>query len=417
MKPTSRTTNESPPPKPPPTSPKANPLSRSVMIPKEAIKKIVVTNPTTNVKTSLKAPNQPKKGRKVKVETTGGRQPMLTREGILSVNVPNCIMHYAEAMIRPFETIAGVCLPAELFPIPSQKIKVFLRGTFKVGVNGIGFIMMKPTGASNADSLHVTSEASVGGATTLFDDYTNLGVGLFDMLPFNILDFTSDNVRCRLVAAGIRIKYIGKLMERNGTVSALEDPDHINFGEYTFNQLDASPYCKVRRVGDDEWDSQVNYSGPVTPSDVEFNSDYYPLNTNSESIMGIAVAGITGDQYQFEVVQHLEYVGTKVTGKTKSHADPTLFSKVQEVAKTLTADRPLEPKEERSFWHSLGEAFESTLPAVISVGKNILKGNIAGAAMSAAQGIFGILDEPKSITTGDSLPGRSGVTARQLLSY
>jgi len=108
----------------------------------------------------------------------------------------------------PFDTPAGVCIPCDLFPLPSQKVKTTFRGVGNLGTTGYGWVAVNPTLANDVASIQVTSTASVGGSSTVLSAYTNIGTGMFTMLPYAAADFSGGSVQGRIVAVGIRVSVI-----------------------------------------------------------------------------------------------------------------------------------------------------------------------------------------------------------------
>ena len=74
---------------------------------------------------------RPVKKRVKKAALTSGNQPVL--------KIADCTAHYIKTLMNPFDSPAGACLPADMFPLPSQKIKTFIRGQCILGTTGYGF--------------------------------------------------------------------------------------------------------------------------------------------------------------------------------------------------------------------------------------------------------------------------------------
>lgn len=264
--------------------------------------------------------------------------------------------------------------------MPSTKVRAVQRTTMALGTTGYGFAAFKPAACNDNPSVVVTTAASVGGAATVLSSFTNTQTTSTVQLPYTSAQCAA-GVKTRLVAAGMRIKYIGKLMDRNGVVVGYEDPDNDAATSMTYNSINSNPYSKIERVGEKSWDMAVCYSGPTTPYDLEFNTGDYPRVVNNTNTV-IAVSGVAGDIYEVEYIVHLEYIGNIVAGKTPSHADPTFFSKVVEVVKGLTSSKPLQPSDSNTLWARFKEAVIGSFPVMLQGGKAIgsaLMGDIPGA--------------------------------------
>jgi len=78
--------------------------------------------------------------------------------------------------------------------------------------------------------------------------------------------------------------------------------------------------------------------------------------------------GLAADPFEFEITQHIEYIGTKVQGKTMSHADPTTYGKVLETSKTVAAIKPVTPEEGPSAFQKFIKSVVDAAPKLINVG-------------------------------------------------
>ena len=213
--------------------------------------------------------------------------------------VPKCAAHYLACLVDPFTCEPGVCIPADIFPLPSQKIKVFARGKFALGTSGIGFIQACPTVSNNhvTTAAVVTSATSVGNAAAAFTGFTATVPVQISQIPYTDAQILS-TVHARIVSYGIRVKYSGKLLDRGGVCVGMEDPDHLDMTSLSYNTMSSNIYSSLKRVGDDEWDMSTSYSGPVAPSDIEFSNVSHPLGIGC--MMTIAISGTAGDPYDMK---------------------------------------------------------------------------------------------------------------------
>lgn len=294
----------------------------------------------------------------------------------LAIKVPDCTIDYLDALCNPFETPAGVCLPADIFPMPSQKVKAFSRGTFTLGTSGVGFIIMSPSTASDTSALAFSTATTVMTTGTTIAAATNKGYSTFAKLPYTYADVvTNSEVQCRLVGAGVRVRYVGTENGRNGSCIAYEDADHSSIEEYTWlTMLQENSVKGSRPSGDGSWDASVSYTGPVRPSDLSFVNDDTPAGTTNASVMGIMVSGVAGDQYAFEAVVHVEYIGSKVPGKTKTHADAQTYAQALATVKEAAAVSTVVPQDRSSVFESFFKRVGESLPQLIPAGVSLVKG-------------------------------------------
>jgi len=315
----------------------------------------------------------------------------------LAYTMPKCSVDYARALVNPFDTPEGVCIPYG-FPLPSSKTKVRLETTMTLGTSGVGLVCLKPTAANDVFGVTCTSIASAGTKATALSAFTNTILSTFSGLPYSSADISGSNIGHRLVAAGLRIGYIGKLADRGGVSHAYEDPDHVDCSFQTFDLLGATTYTAVARIGEGHlWDNEVTYSGPAAPTDVDYTTgSVYPIG--NVGFMVIVVTGSPGDVYQVEAVEHLEYVGTKIPSRTLSHFQPNSYAAVLTAAKSEASNGALSPSKEKPFFSKVMDFFAQNLPKAINIAKTV--GGAAGALltknprflMTAGEGLSGLFN-------------------------
>lgn len=342
-----------------------------------------------------KTQNAPKKKQpKVSTQVANSKGTMKT-----IFTVPDCSMDYFSALANPFDTPQGVCLPSADFPIPSSKIVTRIRTQFRLGTTGYGFVVCQPSAANDTTCITTTAAASVGTSSTVFGSFTGKVTLNNTQLPYASAAFTATGVQSRVVAFGLRIKYVGQLMNRNGVIISYEDPDHADMSNNkSFDLLSSNPYTEINRVGDDEWDAVVMYSGPAVPSDADFQASAVPTGVSS-SFLGLAIAGQASDLYELEAVFHHEFIGSVVVARSISHADPATYSKVLQTVKSSTSMSPLTPTTTKGIWQRFKEAVAESLPKMITGGgkiiSSIISGNIPEALKTASN--YSIGDTPFGI--------------------
>lgn len=291
----------------------------------------------------------------------------------LIYRVPECSENYFHSLVDPFSVPSGVCIPCDLFPIPSQKCKTFVRGTFNLGTSGIGFFGINPTTCNNVVCTVFSTTLSVGTAATAFNAFTNTGGTFMSQLPYDTTAFPAVGVglRARIVAFGVRIKYVGKLMDTNGVAASYEDPDTTDILGLSWNNLNSLPYTTLDRVSTfPHWDKSVCYSGPTTTAHIEYALASQPFGAVA---WVIGVSGLPNDLYEYEFYQHTEYIGKVVVGKTMSHAEPITYGKILETTKDATTDRPLEPYMAPTLWERFKSKVSESLPSFVQGGFAVVK--------------------------------------------
>jgi len=351
----------------PPVSPSFASMSTSQYVPKKDMKRVRKRNAYAARKTYKTNPRY----------TRSGVQKLAPPK--LALKVSDCSMRYMAALCNPFQAEPGACVPCDLFPLPSQKIRAFTRGSFALGTGGVGFILAAPCSANNAPALAFTQAPSVFGTGTPVDaaivgNQTQFLAGL----PYTIAQ-VGTTVQSRVVSMGLRIRYSGAEGTRSGTIIAYEDQDHQGLGSpggtstnYNSIQLNTSAMAS-RPSGDGSWDATVCSSGPCTPVELEFtNPGAYPHSItqtiNAAGYLLIMVNGVAGQTYDFECFEHIEYIGTNVAAKTPSNADTDQYGKIIQASKEIANVKPLTPSSGPGLFERFSKKVAESLPQLIEFG-------------------------------------------------
>lgn len=297
--------------------------------------------------------------------TVDGRQRLL-------YTVPDCTRHYIAARLDPFNTIGGACLPSSDFNFPSLKSKSVSSGTFRLGTSGVGYIAFNPCGANDGQNIAVTSSTSVGTNATALGSFTDVTFYNLSNVPFAGASFGGD-LLWRHVASGIRIQYIGSLMNQNGNAFCYVDPDHSSVTNTTsVAQIGNLEGCRripitgstmIQGGVTQNWLCQVIDNGPVVPSEMQFSAT--PV-VQATPYMCICVNGTAGDLYEWEISQHAEYMGKIVPAMTPSHVDNTSWPVVDETIKESYNHGPPQAKEEKSVLARIATGLMEQAPKLIS---------------------------------------------------
>jgi len=331
-------------------------------------------------------PYQRKVVRKAPVKRRAApRRAIATAQSTNVLKVAACTAHYLKTVLNPFDTPAGACLPADMFPLPSQKLKVFLRGVCVLGTTGYGFCNAALVLSNDSTASAATSVTSVMASSTAFSAVTNLTTYSFAQLPWTIANVAANLVQGRGVALGLRVRYSGTEAGRNGTMLFYEDPDHASLASLSYDTVSQRVNAYTcRPPGDGSWET-VLYSGPVNPGETEFrNSDY--LLANASAALVCAIKGVAGDTYEFEVFEHIEAIGVNTTGKSASHSDAATYGKAQETLKGESAIKSLNVRDEPSLISQFLHKVVQLAPFVVEQGSNIMKA-LDGNPMAILEGM------------------------------
>lgn len=274
--------------------------------------------------------------------------------------LPRCTQLYAKSILDPSgEESKGACMPAG-FPMPSQKLRAFVRGVMALSpnattaattTNSIGFISWRPVLANDLNCVTYTDGSFPTGpvnAGTPFNSPSWTVVSApMPKLQYNTAQFTAKNVEGRMVSGCLRVRYASNENIRSGIVSLFEDPDHLAIDAQTLNTISLFDSCgKERPNGDGAW-HQINWSGPAKQAETEYvtqSSETVPVvGAFAPACVVICIsqadahtAGLTtvnALNYEFECWQNMEYIGRDVPAKTNNEMDPAGSAAVWSAAK------------------------------------------------------------------------------------
>jgi len=281
---------------------------------------------------SLSAANETSKSRK----SQGVYQPS---------ELSRVAAEYALALGNPFD---GPLATIPDFPsVPSRRMRCFSRGTFSTGTGGFGFCIADPYAfaANDLNSIFKTDAtyASASGLTA-----TAIGAGVQGATSNS--DYASaafgatTRIRGRIVAFGLRIRYLSTELNRGGIVLGVQTPNHTNLTGLTFAQLDAYE-CAARFRPNQGWftalycpayDFELVYSDSMGSQGGVFSAyTSYPIL--GFDIMSPSAATTIG--FEYECFGLYEFQGQAVRGMVPSMADPAGFAAVQTTAQS-TMMRP-----------------------------------------------------------------------------
>jgi len=325
----------------------------------------------------------------------------------------HCAQLYARAIAQPFIAEAGVCIPTSgAASRPSQKVRSISRFVASVGTTRFGYCLITPCMANDGISyLYSTAASTVATASPVINlpGPSPIGTGYspIQSLPYDrakLVDgsaVASPSVKGRIVSYGVRWRYIGTELERGGRVYCLVHPDHDNLYGTDFAQLGQYKECLTFDVTR-KWSESVVFSNTSVecnyPEGHQLGNtageeliNLYPMSSGQYLISGTASTvgsvcggapmavvfdGTPGNQFEFEVVVHVEYVGVATQSMlTKSHADSLGFTIVQESANALGMARQYVTNQALAYAknQAMAMASQTTLSPGMKMGVAALK--------------------------------------------
>lgn len=269
-----------------------------------------------------------------------GKQQMQNRTQRTHTPGTAAAVKYFFATTQPWNSPA-VGLPLEP-AMQSSKQKFWSKGRVETGLLGIGFIVGNGGWCSDIASLHVTSPLFNGQSIQT----SAVGVEPFATnSPYTVSQLSPGNgsaqLQIRLVATGLRIRYIGTELNRGGRVLSFEHPDHntivgydatqvLGFPDTSFEPVDRkwhSAHWSHKWPGEEDYD--VNCEPRAGPGDAVGSHPTYGM------IIEAADAAVSA-VFEYEYYVLVEIIGSPVaniSSPSVSHNQKTntLKSKISQV--------------------------------------------------------------------------------------
>lgn len=274
--------------------------------------------------------------------------------GLSYSSMSECTKTYAKALVDPWGVNSAPCVPDNI-TLPSYKVGYFARGTFTVGTLGDGWIVMNPySGMGSSSSLLATSSAYPA------NDFTPAAPGTFTNStnsPYAIGVFAPlGGMKVRLVAAGIKVRYIGPELTRSGRVIEYRHPTNLGIPADTFANL-----LKNRETQPGPVDRQWHYViwRPAVPDDLAY---FDTTSVTGAYCLLFAVQGCPpGAAFEYDAMFHYELIGDAAANSTPSHSDPLGMAVI---SASLATHQPNLPPEEN--WKRIAKSINRVASTTLS---------------------------------------------------
>lgn len=292
------------------------------------------------------------------------------------------------AAMDPFSSIVDNVTCPTYPAVPTFKRKGVISGTTSTNANGYAFLACTPNLSSTYDQIYVSDSSYVGdygiGNQQPYDwvdcrspigQGSNVGIGVnsYSSSAFpgytELIDDTDQQAASyagRIVAVGLRVRYIGTEDNLGGLIYAKIHPNHATIQLDTVEDWadSASTVCvPVSR----QWTmissigvKREEFEFPVWNNDFDDDSDKHIINNvfpwsghkrvsgqvldtdDGAPVMGIQISGtVAKSQFQYEYIIHNEYIGEKTVGiKTSNATEPLALPRITSVTnqKNVTRD-------------------------------------------------------------------------------
>lgn len=272
--------------------------------------------------------NMPNKKQSSKKSSKKPQQAVVVRQPAPSLRevLSHAASDYAVSLRDPKD--ACPCSVPNSIPLPSQKMKTWIKGSAVVGTAGFGSIIVFPHRMCKYDQNAVYYSGNTGtyalGGTVLSTGTT----GAVAATPNSMYATASFSgvapIQARLVGCALYAWYVGTNNNLQGEFTGLSDPDNLDtqaraqsvlFGDDTVLRV---PISEKRRAVVLSW-------FPSAPADYDFSDQTY--NDNASICLLFNGTNSTAC-VSFEVYAIWEFIGNNAATRTLSASDPNGFAAV-----------------------------------------------------------------------------------------
>jgi len=185
---------------------------------------------------------------------------------------------------------------------------------------------------------------------------------------------------------------------RAGLITTIEHPDHGSLYGISANDIAQFENAyRERPSGDGLW-TQVNWSGPVSPSEVEYVNLANVITSGTPIAITISGNAATAS-YEYEAWINVEYIGKDTVGKSINHVDEQGYGNTLQVIKSVAGTKSLTPEAAPSVFEKFGNAVIDNMPQIIgTIGKGIDAFSPGSMIGQAYKNIWGNNPQPLRIT-------------------
>lgn len=231
-----------------------------------------------------------------------------------------CAQLYAKALAEPFAQLPeNPCIPDQN-AMPSYKLTVRGTGGCTIGTGGVGFVLFDYRQAANdVNSIYYSTATYTG--NTVSRAAAGINQSGLSRLPFTSATLDNQQWKYRVVSAGLRISYSGKLVDRNGIYYLSSTRGKDTFATNTAS--DVFSLSNTQRLPVRDTPVQTT----ITPtSGLDYDYTNYELSPSGELL--VLIQGEPGTTFSADFISHWEFIGTTQL-QTATHSDAVGFGAIR----------------------------------------------------------------------------------------
>lgn len=276
-----------------------------------------------------------------------------------------CALAYMKAVVDPFglkQTGQLPCIP-DLFDMPSYKVNTTVRSVMHTGTNFFGFIVCNPFTNDNATAYAYASTANYTGTTVAAPGTLNVNSILDAQYPFGPAGVSYRSMR--VVGCGVRVRYIGTVLNRGGRIATACLPFDPNINGLGITNILSFPDVILQQV-DDKW------HGCYFRAQLQSDMTYYQAGAvNCTDFAGhnrlaiMVESAAAGAAFEVEITRFLEFLpggdGLSVPGVSRSDSDIQGLSWVRNILGSVSSSYV-----GQTAWNAALRSAQTVLPSLIN---------------------------------------------------
>jgi len=253
----------------------------------------------------------------------------------------DCAAAYLRVLEDPFSGQVA-CLPGTP-NFPTMKHSVRASGTFSTGTVGFGYVCLVPYKGMFHDTACVNgSQPSYNGESIAAPNTQ----GQFSVPTNSLYDDTLSpaELKCRLVAAGLRVRNVTAQLNRGGSVVGAESLNHSPVNGMDIPALMLMDTTERLSAMSNDWLSVVWH--PQDEDETDYITGDQANNSDLYNVATLAFAAQNGTDaasqqtYEWEAYVVFEAKGQSVHGLTPSMSDPVGLAAAQNATASVAARKP-----------------------------------------------------------------------------
>jgi len=253
----------------------------------------------------------------------------------------DCANAYLRVLEDPFSGQVA-CLPGTP-NFPTMKHSVRASGTFSTGLVGFGYVCLVPYKGMFLDTACVNGSQTNYNGESIAAPNTQGQFSVPTNSPYDD-SLSPAEIKCRLVAAGLRVRNVTAMLNRGGSLVGAESLNHSPVNGMDIPALMLMDTTERLSAVSNDWLSVVWH--PQDEDETDFITGAQANDSELYNVATLAFAAQNGTDasaqqtYEWEAYVVFEAKGQVVHGLTPSMSDPVGLAAAQNATASVAARKP-----------------------------------------------------------------------------